>query len=153
MVHLSRRLLPSFFHNSISSMSFLLCGERTLPMLSTSQPKIGSHNRSSEGDNRLKTSVDIPTQHRVTQQILRRWQPFKDLKQTFAVSHRAEQLCLRVQQRVITTVEDSVLSTEMEILESDEEDVSRWVLWYKPMSWLGKIRPHHRDEDWSASLS
>ena len=34
--------------------------------------------------------VDIPTQDRVTQQILNRWQPFKDLKQTFAVSRRAE---------------------------------------------------------------
>ncbi len=41
--------------------------------------------------------VVIPTQHRVTQQILNRWYPFKDLKQTFPVSLRAEQLCLRVQ--------------------------------------------------------
>ena len=78
--------------------------------------------------------VAIPTQHRVTQQILSRWQPFKDLKQTFAVSRRAEQLRLRVQQRVIATVEDSALRTEMENLESDEEDTSRRVLWYKPMS-------------------
>ena len=34
----------------------------------------------------------IPAQHRVTQQILSRWYPFKDLKQTFEVSRRAEQL-------------------------------------------------------------
>ncbi len=78
--------------------------------------------------------VAIPTQHRVTQQILSRWQPFKDLKETFVVSHRADQLCLRVEQIVITTVEDSPLCTEMENLESDEEDASRRVLWYKPMS-------------------
>ena len=96
--------------------------------------------------------VAIPTQHRVTQQILSRWQPFKDLKQTFAVSRRAEQLRLRMQQRVIATVEDSALRTEMENLESDEEDASRRVLWYKPMSWLGQIRPHRRDEAWSAGL-
>ena len=96
--------------------------------------------------------VAIPTQHRVTQQILSRWQPFKDLKQTFAVSRRAEQLRLRVQQRVIATVEDSALRTEMENLESDEEDAPRRVLWYKPMSWLGQIRTHHRDEAWSAGL-
>ena len=96
--------------------------------------------------------VAIPTQHRVTQQILSRWQPFKDLKQTFVVSRRAEQLRLRVQQRVIATVEDSALRTEMENLESDEEDASRRVLWYKPMSWLGQIRPHRRDEAWSAGL-
>ena len=41
------------------------------------------------------------------------------------VSLRAEQLCQRVQHRVVATVEDSVLRTEMENLESDEEDVSR----------------------------
>ena len=40
----------------------------------------------------------------------------------------------------------------MENLESDEENSSRRVLWYKPMSWLGQIRPHHRDEAWSAGL-
>jgi len=65
------------------------------------------------------------------------WQHFKDLKQTFAVSRRAEQLRLRVQQRVVATVEDSVLRTEMASLESQEEDAPRRVLWYKPMSWLG----------------
>jgi hypothetical protein len=80
------------------------------------------------------------------------WQPFKDLKQTFAVSHRVEQLRLRAQQRVVATVEDSVLRTEMENLESEEEDAPRRVLWDKPMSWLGQIRPHRRDEAWSASL-
>jgi hypothetical protein len=64
----------------------------------------------------------IPAQHRVTQQILSMWQPFKDLKQTFAVSRRAEQLRQRVQQRVVATVEDSVLRTEMENLESQDED-------------------------------
>ena len=80
------------------------------------------------------------------------WQHFEDLKQTFAVSRRAEQLRQRVQQRVVATVEDSALRTEMENLESDEEDASRRVLWYKPMSWLGQIRPHRRDEAWSAGL-
>ena len=55
----------------------------------------------------------IPAQHRVTQQIIARWQPFKDLKQTFAVSRRAEQLRLHSQQRVVATVEDSVLRAEM----------------------------------------
>jgi hypothetical protein len=37
-------------------------------------------------------------------------------------------------------------------LESQEEDAPKCVLWFKPMSWLGQIRPHHRDEAWSASL-
>ena len=90
----------------------------------------------------------IPAQNRLTHQILSNWQLFKDLKQTFAVSHRAGQLHQRVQHRVVATVEDSVLRTEMENLESEEEDAP----WYKPMSCLGQIRTHHRDEVWSAGL-
>ena len=59
----------------------------------------------------------VPAQNRVTLQILSMWQPFKDLKLTFAVSRRVEQLRLRAQQRGVATVEDSVLRTEMENLE------------------------------------
>ena len=79
-------------------------------------------------------------------------QHFKDLNQTFVVSRHATWLRLCVQQCVVATVEDSVLHTEMVNLESQEEDAPRRVLWFKPMSWLGQIRPHHRDEAWSASL-
>ena len=52
----------------------------------------------------------------------------------------------------MSTVEESVLRTEMADLESQEEDAPKRVLFYKPMSWLGQIRPHRRDESWSASL-
>jgi hypothetical protein len=37
-------------------------------------------------------------------------------------------------------------------LESQEEDAPKRILFFKPMSWLGQIRPHRRDESWSASL-
>jgi hypothetical protein len=94
----------------------------------------------------------ILAQNRVTLQILSMWQPFKVLKQTFAVLRRVEQLRLRAQQRVVATVEESVLRTEMEKFESLEEDASKRVLWYTHMCWLGQIRPHRRDEAWSASL-
>jgi hypothetical protein len=57
----------------------------------------------------------IPAQHRVTQQILSHWQPFQDLKLMFAGSRRAEQLSLRSQQRVVTTVEESVLKTVLTV--------------------------------------
>ena len=70
----------------------------------------------------------------------------------FAGSHRAEQLNLRSQQRVVAIVEDSVLKTEMAGLESQEEDAPKRLLFFKPMGWLGQIRPHRRDESWSASL-
>ncbi len=67
-------------------------------------------------------------------------------------SRRHEQLSLRSQQRIVATVEESVLRMEMTGLESQEEDAPKRVLFYKPMSWLGLIRPHRRDESWSVSL-
>jgi hypothetical protein len=85
-------------------------------------------------------------------QILLHWQPFRDLKLTFVGSRRQEQLSSRCQQRVVATVEESVLRMEMAGLESQEEDTPKRVLFYKPMNWLGQIRTHRRDESWSASL-
>jgi hypothetical protein len=70
----------------------------------------------------------------------------------FVGSRRAEQLSLRSQQRIVATVEDSVLRTEMAGLESREEDAPKCILFFKPMSWLGQIRPHRRDEAWSAGF-
>ena len=52
----------------------------------------------------------------------------------------------------MATAEDSVLRTEMGALESQEEDAPKRVLWYKPLGFLGVIRPHRRDEAWSVSL-
>ena len=87
----------------------------------------------------------IPSQLKVTQQILFHWQPFRDLELKFVGSRRQEQLSSRCQQRVVATVEESVLRTEMAGLESQEEDAPKRVLFYKPMSWLGQIRSHRRD--------
>ncbi len=84
----------------------------------------------------------IPSQDKCTQQILSHWQPFLDLKLMFAGSRRAEQLSLRSQQRIVSTVEDSVLRTEMAGLDSQEEDAPKRILFFEPMSWLGQIRPH-----------
>ena len=49
----------------------------------------------------------------------------------FADSRRAEQLSLRSQQRVVTTVEESVLKMEMAGLESQEEDAPKCILFFK----------------------
>ncbi len=94
----------------------------------------------------------IPSQRRVTKQLLSHCQPFRDLKFRFADSCRGEQLNLHSQQRIVTTVEDSVLRTEMAGLESLEEDDPKRILFFKPMGWLDQIRPHRRDETWSATL-
>jgi hypothetical protein len=94
----------------------------------------------------------IPSQHKVTQQILSHWQPFLVLELMLEDSRRAEQLSLCSQQSIVATVEDSVLRTEMTGLESQEEDDPKCILFFKPMSWLGQIMTHRRDEVWSASL-
>ena len=54
----------------------------------------------------------------------------------FPDSRHVEQLGLRSQQRIVATVEDSVLRTEMAGLESQEEDAPKRILFFKPMSWL-----------------
>ena len=76
----------------------------------------------------------IPSHHRVTLQILSHWQSFRDLKLMFAGSRRAEQLSLRSQQRVVATVEDSVLRMEMTGFESQEEDAPKCILFFRPIS-------------------
>jgi hypothetical protein len=78
--------------------------------------------------------VVIPSQFKVTQQILLHWYPFRDLKLKFVGSRRVEQLSLRSQQLIVATVEESVLRMEMTGLESQEEDAPKRVLFFKPMS-------------------
>jgi hypothetical protein len=51
----------------------------------------------------------------------------------FPGSSHAEQLTLRSQQRIMATVEDSVLRTEMTGLESQEEEAPKRVLFLKAM--------------------
>jgi hypothetical protein len=70
----------------------------------------------------------------------------------FVGSCHDEQLSLHSQQCIVATVEDSVLRTEMTRFESQEEDDPKCILFFKPMSWLGQIRPHRRDEVWSVIL-
>ncbi len=70
----------------------------------------------------------------------------------FVDSCRPEQLNLLSQQHIVSTVEDSVLRTEMTDLESQEEDDPNRILFFKPMSWLGQISPHRRDEVCTTSL-
>jgi hypothetical protein len=48
-----------------------------------------------------------------------------------------------MQQRIVVTVEDSVLRTEMTGLEFQEENAPRRVLYFKSMSWLVQIRSYH----------
>jgi hypothetical protein len=70
----------------------------------------------------------VPTQFKVTQQILLHLHPFRDLKLKFIGSHRSDQLNLHSHQHMVATVEESVLRMEMAGLQSQEEDAPRRVL-------------------------
>jgi hypothetical protein len=52
----------------------------------------------------------------------------------FVVSCRTEQLSLLSQQHIVVTFEDSELRTEMDVLESQEEDDPKCILFFKAMS-------------------
>ena len=65
---------------------------------------------------------------------MRHWQPFRDLQLKFVGSRRQEQLSSRSQQRIVATVQESVLRMEMAGLEPQEEDAPKRILFYKPMS-------------------
>ena len=52
-------------------------------------------------------------------------QTFRDLNLGYVGSRRVEQLSFRSQQRIVATVKNSVLRTEMVGLESQEEDVPK----------------------------
>ncbi len=103
-----------------------------------SLPQLNRHFESSLARDESSASnvgvVVIPSQFKVTQQILLHWQPSRDLKLKFVGSRRAEQLNFLSQQHIVSTVEDSVLRMEMAGLESQEEDAPKRVLFFKPMS-------------------
>ena len=48
----------------------------------------------------------IPSQFKVTKQILLHWQSFRDIKLKYVGSRQAEQLSLRSQQRVVACTQD-----------------------------------------------
>ena len=89
------------------------------------------------GEDASNAVANIPAQKTLTRQITLHWQPFKALKQAFAVLCRAEQLRLHSQQRIVATVEDSALRTEMGALESQEGDAPRRILWDNPLGFPG----------------
>jgi len=64
----------------------------------------------------------IPSHPRITLQVISHCHHFRDLKRMFVGSRHTEQLILRSQPRIVVTVEDSVLRTEMNSLESEEQD-------------------------------
>ena len=88
----------------------------------------------------------IPSQKRVTQQLTTHWPLFKALRQTFANTRFAQQLQLHQPQKVKATDQDSALRVEMSALEDQADNGKARELHWKPMSWLGTLRPTTVDD-------
>ena len=98
------------------------------------------------------TTIRIPSQRRLTDQLIAHWRPYVVLRQRLSGTRSEEQLRLRKPQKFKATVDDSVLRTEMGDLEPSDEDAPPRTLWHKPMAWLGVIRPLHKGEEWPLPL-
>ena len=97
-----------------------------------------------------RQNVRIPTQRAMTvlwshhwqRSMSTRWNGWKDIPQNMK-----EQLALHKPQRIPLWDKDSILRSEFG--EPDQGDASQQrYLWWKPMAWLGIIRPTNQSEKW-----
>jgi hypothetical protein len=83
----------------------------------------------------------IPSQRRLTQQLTKEWPQYKALRQRYAGTRFEEQRQLHLPQKPKVTVPDSTLRIEMNGLEEQADNTQARDLYWKPLSWLGTIRP------------
>ena len=93
-----------------------------------------------------------PTQKRVTQQLSTHWAPFKALRQRYAGSRFEQQLQLHLPQKHKATEQDSALRVEMTGLEDQADNAKPRELLWKPLSWLGTLRPTTANDAWDPAL-
>jgi hypothetical protein len=94
----------------------------------------------------------IPTDHRVTEQPTKNWSPFKVLCQRYAGTSFEEQPQLHLPQKHKATVTDSTLRVEMNGLEEQTDNNKARELFWKPLSWLGTIRPTSANDAFDPSI-
>ena len=94
----------------------------------------------------------IPTQRRVTEQLTKHWAPFKALRQRYARTRFEEQRQLHLPQKHKATVQDSALRMEMLNLEDQADNAKARELYWKPMAWLGAIRPTTANDAFDPAL-
>jgi hypothetical protein len=83
----------------------------------------------------------IQSQRHLTQQLTKEWPQYKALHQRFAGTRFEEHHQLHLPQKHKATVPDSTLSIEMNGLEEQADLAQAINLYWKPLSWLGTIRP------------
>jgi hypothetical protein len=97
-------------------------------------------------------SGPIPSQRRLTQQLIAHWPQFKALRQRYAGTRFEEQRMLHMPQKHKATVPDSTLRMEMKALEEQADNAKARELHWKPLSWLGTIRPTTPNDAWDQPL-
>ena len=107
---------------------------------------------SSSSQDQQPPKPTIPTQKRVTQQLSTHWAPFKALRQSYAGSRFEQQLQLHLPQKHKATEQDSALRVEMTGLEEQADNAKPRELWWKPLSWLGTLRPTTANDAWDPAL-
>jgi hypothetical protein len=89
---------------------------------------------------------------RVTEQLTKNWAPFKALRQHYPGTRFEEQRQFHLPQKHKATVADSTLRVEMNALEEQADNAKARDLYWKPLSWLGTIRPTSANDAFDPAL-
>jgi hypothetical protein len=102
-----------------------------------------SHPESSSSQDQQPTRwpSPIPSQRLLTQQLTQHWPQFKALRQHYTSTQFEEQRQLHLPQKYKATVPESSLRLEINALEEQADNDKACDLYWKPLSWLGTIRP------------
>ena len=94
----------------------------------------------------------IPSQRRLTQQLTKEWPQYKALRKRYAGTRFEEQRQLHLPQKHKATVPESSLRVEMNALEEQADNAKARDLYWKPLSWLGTIRPSSASDAFDPNL-
>jgi hypothetical protein len=94
----------------------------------------------------------IPSQHRLTQQLTKQWPQFETLRPNYACTRFEEQRQLHLPQKHKATVPESTLRVEMNRLEEQADNAKACDFFWKPLSWLGTIRPSSANDAFDPAL-
>jgi hypothetical protein len=113
-----------------------------------------SHPASSSSQDQQPTRgpSPIPSQRRLTQQLTQHWPQFKALCLNYASTRFEEQRQLHLPQKHKVTVPESTLRVEMNALEEQADKAKARDLDWKPLSWLGTIRPSSANDAFDPNL-
>jgi hypothetical protein len=103
-------------------------------------------------DQQPTASGPIPSQRRLMQQLTAHWPQFKILRQRYAGTRFEEQRQLHMPQKHKATVPDSALRMETNALEAQTDNAKARDLHWKPLSWLGTLRPTIANDAWDQPL-